>query len=128
MDRLTHTQKRTVPAWAAISPAIPSLAGGGICALTALAASALAAGRSWQSWMPLAFTAVLFLTALLFGSRAGLLGSVLAALIFSLFLFAPIGKIAVADPTARMNLGWMTLTGIAFSLLFAPPRSRFPRR
>lgn len=128
MDRLTHIQKRTVLAWPAISPAIASLAGGGICGLIALAASGLAAGRTWQSWMPLAFTAVLFLTALLFGSRAGLLGSVLAALIFSLFLFAPIGKIAVADPTARMNLGWMTLTGIAFSLLFAPPRSRFPRR
>lgn len=123
-SHLPHTYKRSVST--VISPTIMSLAGGGICALAALPAAALAVGRSWQGWMPLAFTAVLFLTALLFGSRAGLLGSVLAALIFSLFLFGPTGRVAVADSAARMNVGWMTLTGIAFSLLFAPPRSVFP--
>jgi K+-sensing histidine kinase KdpD len=73
------------------------------------------------------FTSVLFLTALAFGSRAGLLGSVLAALVFAVFLFSPTGRIDVANDTARMNLGWMTLTGIAFSLLFAPADSRMPR-
>jgi K+-sensing histidine kinase KdpD len=111
-----------------IPPEAEFLVGGLVCALAALAASALAAGHSWQAWIPLLFSAILFLTALIFGAKAGLLGSVLAAVVFAMFLFSPIGKISVADQTARTNLGWMILTGIAFSFLFAPPRSRFPHR
>lgn len=98
--------------------------GGLGCALAALAVGALAAGHAWQVWIPLYFSAVLFLTALVFGTRAGLLGTVLAALVFAIFLFSPLAKINVANDTARTNLGWMTLTGIAFSFLFAPQRSR----
>lgn len=99
-----------------------------MCALAAFGVSALAAGHSWQVWIPLCFSVVLLLTALIFGTRAGLLGSVLAALVFAVFLFSPIGKISVADQTARTNLGWMTLTGIAFSFLFGSPRSGLPHR
>lgn len=85
----------------------------------------IAAGHSWQVWIPLIFSAVLFLVALLFGVRAGLLGTFLSALVFAVFLLSPIGKINVADQAARTNLGWMILTGIAFSFLFAPSGSRF---
>lgn len=99
-----------------------------MCALAALAASAVSAGHSWQVWIPLFFSAVLVLTALIFGARAGLLGSILAALVFAVFLFSPRGKIDVVDPTARMNLGWMVLLGVAFSFLFAPSRARLPHR
>lgn len=96
--------------------------------LAALAATAIAAGHSWQVWVPLIFSAVLFLVALLFGVRAGLLGTFLAALVFAVFLFNPIGRINVADQAARTNLGWMMLIGIAFSFLFAPSGSRFRHR
>jgi K+-sensing histidine kinase KdpD len=128
MHRLMNSQKRALPGWVVIPRKAEFLVGGLVCALAALAASALAAGHSWQVWMPLLFSAVLFFTAVIFGARAGLLGSLLAALIFAMFLFSPTGKISVANDTARTNLGWMLLTGIAFSFLFAPPRPRFPHR
>lgn len=128
MHRLTRSEKRTLIDCPTIWPKAEFVVGGLFCTIAALLATAVAAGHPWSVWIPLFFSAVLFLTALLFGSRAGLLGSVLAALVFALFLFSPTGKLSVADQTARTNLGWMTLTGIAFSFLFAPPRSRFPHR
>jgi hypothetical protein len=128
MHRLLNKQKRAFSAWPAISPRAEFLIGGLMCALAAFAVSALAAGHSWQVWIPLCFSAVLLLTALIFGTPAGLLGSVLAALVFTLFLFSPTGKISIADQTARTNLGWMMLTGVAFSFLFGPPSSGLPNR
>ncbi|HLW54765.1 MAG TPA: DUF4118 domain-containing protein [Candidatus Angelobacter sp.] len=125
MHRLI-SNKRTLT-WPAIPSAAEPLVGGLGCALAALAVSAVAAGHGWEVWIPLFFSVVLLVNALFFGTRAGLMGSVLAALVFAIFLFSPIGKIDVADQTARTNLGWMTLTGIAFSFLFAPPRSRLHR-
>jgi len=95
--------------------------GGLICALAALGASLLAAGHSWNVWVPLAFSAVLLLTALGFGARAGIFGTVAAAFVFAEFLFSPMGSLRAASAAARSNLGWMLLIGIAFSLLFAPP-------
>jgi K+-sensing histidine kinase KdpD len=105
-----------------------SLAGVGICAGAAVAASAVASGHSWQVWVPLVFSAVLLLIALFFGMRAGIAGTLLAALVFAVFLFSPLGSIHVTNGVARSNLGWMLLIGLAFSLLFAPPTSRFRRR
>jgi K+-sensing histidine kinase KdpD len=106
---------------------IDSLIGGVVCAIAALLASALAAGHSWQVWVPLVFSAVLLLTAWLFGLRAGILGTLLAAAVFAIFLFGPVGSVRVASEAARANLGWMLLIGIAFSLLFAPTTSGFRR-
>jgi K+-sensing histidine kinase KdpD len=105
-----------------------SLAGVGICAGAAVAASAVASGHPWQVWVPLVFSAVLLLIALFFGVRAGIAGTLLAALVFAVFLFSPLGSIHVTNGVARSNLGWMLLIGLAFSLLFAPPTSRFRRR
>jgi K+-sensing histidine kinase KdpD len=76
---------------------------------------------------PLIFTAVLLVTAAIFGARAGILGTVLAALVFAGFLFGPLGSIQVANDSARANLGWMLLIGIGFSFLFAPPSSTIRR-
>jgi uncharacterized transporter YbjL len=44
-----------------------SLAGIGLCAGAAVTASAAASGHPWQVWVPLVFSAVLLLIALLFG-------------------------------------------------------------
>lgn len=101
--------------------------GGLICALAALAASLLAAGHSWKVWVPLAFSVVLLLTALGFGTRAGIFGTLLAAFVFAEFLFRPMGSLRMANASARSNLGWMLLIGIASSFLFAPPVPRSPR-
>lgn len=99
-----------------------------VCALAAMALSAAANGHTWKNIAPLIFTAVLLIIAGLFGSRAGIIGTVVAAIIFASFLFSPVGNIQVADESARGNLGWMMLIGIGFSFLFAPPGSRLRRR
>jgi hypothetical protein len=70
---------------------------------------------------------VLLIIAGLFGARAGIIGTVLAAMIFASLLFNPMGNIQVADEAARGNLGWMMLIGIGFSFLFAPPTSGIRR-
>jgi K+-sensing histidine kinase KdpD len=103
------------------------LVGAVICMIAALAVSVIAAGHAWQVFVPLFFIAVLALIALLFGARAGILGTLAAALIFAVFLFSPLGKLQVASGSARSNLGWMLLIGIAFSFLFAPPTSGLRR-
>jgi hypothetical protein len=101
--------------------------GGAICAIAAIVASLVAYGHSWNTLVPLVFTVILLLNARLFGTRAGLLGTVLAALVFAGWLFGPVGSIDVANDSARANLGWMLLIGIGFSFLFAPPTSGFRR-
>jgi K+-sensing histidine kinase KdpD len=104
------------------------LVGTALCGLAALAVSALAAGHSWKTVVPLLFSAVLLVVAFVFGMRAGILGSVVAAVVFASFLFSPVRSIHVTSEAARSNLGWMVLIGISFSLLFAPPSSGFGRR
>jgi K+-sensing histidine kinase KdpD len=102
--------------------------GGAFCVVAAVVACAVASGHSWKTMVPLIFTVVLLLNARLFGARAGLVGTVLAALVFAGWLFSPVGSIQVASDSARANLGWMLLIGIGFSFLFAPPSSGLRRR
>lgn len=99
---------------------VSGVAAGGACAI--------AAGHSWQTVVPLVFSVVLLVIALVFGVRAGVIGTVLAAMVFAAFLFSPLGSIRVSNVAARANLGWMLLIGMAFSFLFAPPRSGFRDR
>src|SRR5579864_8749904 len=108
-------------------PLMDAAIGGLVCALAAVGFTAAAEGHAWKNIAPLIFTAVLLLTAALFGARAGILGTVLAALVFAGFLFGPVGSIQVANESARANLGWMLLIGIGFSFLFAPPSSTIRR-
>jgi K+-sensing histidine kinase KdpD len=101
--------------------------GAAISGLGAVVTSAIAQGHSWKNLVPLVFVVVLLVIAGVFGARAGIMGTVLAALIFASLLFAPDGSIRVASDTARANLGWMLLIGIVFSFLFAPPTSGLRR-
>jgi K+-sensing histidine kinase KdpD len=108
-------------------PLMDAAIGGLICSLAAVATIAAAEGHAWKNLVPLVFTGILLVTAAFFGAKAGILGTVLAALFFATFLFGPTG-IAVANDSARSNLGWMLLIGIGFSFLFAPPSSGLRRR
>lgn len=129
--QVTHIISKTTMKTAAeklwMIPLMDAAIGGLVCALAALALSAAANGHTWKNLAPLIFTVVLLIIAGLFGSRAGIIGTVLAAMIFASLLFNPMGNIQVADETARGNLGWMMLIGIGFSFLFAPPRSGIRR-
>jgi len=108
-------------------PLVDAAIGGILCGIAAVGASAAAEGHAWKNLVPLIFTSVLLAIAALFGARAGILGTILAGLVFASFLFAPTGSFSVANESARANLGWMLLIGIGFSFLFAPPGSGFRR-
>jgi len=101
--------------------------GGLLCAIAAVGVTAGSAGRSWEVWAPLAFVVVLLLIAAVFGAPAGILGTILAAIIFANFLFTPLGSIHVGSQAARGNLAWMLLVGISYAFLFAPSNSAFRR-
>ncbi len=124
---MSNSQEAPSPA-RSILGRIGPLIGGALCAAAALAASAVATGHPWQVWVPLAFSAVPLVIAWFFGLRAGILGTLLAAVVFAFFLFSPVRSVHVADGAARANLGWMLLIGITFSLLFAPSASSLRRR
>ena len=72
------------------------------------------------SLVPLWFIAVLLAVAMRFGFIAGAAGSVLAAIIFAIFLFQPYGSLAVDNISARGNLAWMVLGGLVSSYLLGP--------
>jgi K+-sensing histidine kinase KdpD len=127
-DMISNTEDREPKDESCVVRRTNSLAGVVLCAGAAVAASAVASGHPWRVWVPLVFSVVLLLIALFFGVRAGIAGTLLAALVFAMFLFGPLGSIHVTDGVARSNLGWMLLIGLAFSLLFAPPASGFRRR
>lgn len=93
-----------------------------LSALVAVAASLFFARSSWRGLLPLAFVAVLVLLAGRFGVTVSLTGSLLAALIFSLMLFSPIGSTKIESGSARASLGWMIVGSVALSYLFYPSR------
>jgi K+-sensing histidine kinase KdpD len=124
---ISKTGMKTAAERCWMAPLMDVAIGGLVCALAAVGFSAAAQGHTWKNLAPLIFTAVLLVTAAIFGARAGILGTVLAALIFAGFLFGPVGSIQVANDSARANLGWMLLIGIGFSFLFAPPSSTIRR-
>jgi K+-sensing histidine kinase KdpD len=101
--------------------------GAAISGVAAVAVTMMAENHSWKDLVPLVFTVVLLVVAAIFGFRAGVLGTVLAALVFAAFLFSPNGSLGVVSESARSNLGWMLLIGLVFSFLFAPPTAGFRR-
>jgi K+-sensing histidine kinase KdpD len=105
-----------------------TLAGALVCFVAAFVASVFAIGHPWRADVPLLFTVILLAAARLFGARAGVIGTVLAALVFAAYLFNPLGNFRVASDVARSNLGWMLMIGIAFSFLFAPAKSALRRQ
>lgn len=66
------------------------------------------------------FLLVVILVALRFGAVAGIVGTSVAAAIFSRFMLPPLGSFAVQDQAAKENLLWFLVAGIALGYLFAP--------
>lgn len=73
-----------------------------------------------RGFLPIAFIVVLVLLSRQFGFGVSLAGSLSAAIIFSLFLFQPVGSAHVESDTARMNIAWMILGAVAVSYLLYP--------
>lgn len=106
-------------------PLVDSLVGASICGLVAALACTLAQGHRWQIITPLLFSGVLLLISVVFGVHAGVLGTLVATVIFALILFQ--GDIKLADQAAKGNLAWMLLLGLCFAFFFAPSSATFRR-
>ena len=89
--------------------------GAGACAIAASLATPFFNDTSVRTLVPFIFLAVIVFIAIRFGSIAGMLGTIAAALIFSIFLFKPIPSPFVEDPAARSHLIWMVLIGVILS-------------
>jgi K+-sensing histidine kinase KdpD len=95
-----------------------------LCAASAAVAATLFVDRPSHVIVPLAFVVVVVLLAMRYGSGVGIYGSLISAFIFAYFLYPPLHSFRVENGTARANLGWMVLAGVALSYLLArPPRA-----
>lgn len=101
----------------------------GILLSTAAAGAVSALVRHHAAnWVPIGFLLVVLIVALWFGTAAGILSSLLAALVFAIWLYAPVGHVAVQSAGARANLGWMILAGTSLSFLLSTPGNSEPRK
>ena len=89
--------------------------GAGCCAIAAAGLSPVVSQTPLASFAPLIFLVVIFLVAARFGNYAGMIGTIVAALIFELFLFEPRFSLLVDDAASRDHLIWMVVIGVAVS-------------
>ncbi len=97
-----------------------SLSGALLCGPSAIVAAYLFREYSFSLYLPLGFIAVLLGTTILWGRVAGIVGSIVSAITFMVFLFAPVGSLAVSNTAARVNLICMLVAGFVVSYLDRP--------
>lgn len=89
-----------------------------ICTVTSLLITVLLRNSEAPDSVPLLFLVVVGLVAWFLGSWAAALGLLGSSLVFALFLFPPIGHLAVRAESARTNLLMMLLFGIAVAYFY----------
>jgi K+-sensing histidine kinase KdpD len=92
-----------------------SWGGAAVCEVSAAGICYLFQGSTHDSIVPLGFLVIVVACARHFGALAGVLGSLSAAVTFAVFLFAPVGRLAVSDISARVALTVLVIGGIALS-------------
>jgi K+-sensing histidine kinase KdpD len=98
-----------------------------LCGLIAITTCLLGQNKPGKSALPIWFLAAIMVIVFLFGSLAGILGTILSAILFALYLFEPLGHLAVHDSVQKNNLMWMTVVGLALSIFGRPPgKKRLP--
>ncbi len=98
------------------------LAAIGLCSAMSAALCFTLRHSAIENAVPLLLIPIVVWVALRFGVLAGVLGTVVSALIFAMYLFPPLHHAAVSDPHQKNSLGWLLLGGIALSGLFGAPR------
>ncbi len=89
--------------------------GAGCCAVAAAGLSPVISQTPFANFAPLIFLLVIFLIAARFGNYAGMIGTIVGALIFELFLFEPRFSLMIEDTAARNHLIWMVIIGVIIS-------------
>jgi Kef-type K+ transport system membrane component KefB len=102
-----------------------TIGGSTFCVCAALLSITLSQGIIRKEIVPLLVIPVIVCTAVIFGRAAGFVGSLLSGLIFAFLLFPPLHSWSIIETSARNNLGWMLLAGIAISYFVSQnPRVR----
>ncbi len=98
------------------------------CALLAWSATLIKWKSPLQEFVPFAILGVVLLLGMIFGRSVGILGSVIASLIFAYSMYEPLGSLRVANQSARSGVAWMLLAGITLSYLLLPPHGDRSKR
>lgn len=92
-----------------------------VCASLAAFAAVVAYNAQLRDLLPFGFVVLVIAVSQRYGAVSAILGCLAAALIFSYFLYHPLGSLRVESAQARSNLGWLLILGSALSFLLAPP-------
>lgn len=98
------------------------------CALLTWSATLIKWKSPLQEFVPFAILGIVLLLGMVFGRSVGMLGSVIAALIFAYSMYEPLGSLRIADQGARSGVAWMLLAGITLSYLLLPARRERSKR
>jgi K+-sensing histidine kinase KdpD len=90
------------------------------CALIAWCVTLIKWNSPAVEVVPFAMVAIVLLLGLVFGRTVGILGSVIAAMVFAYSMYEPLGSLRVADQGARSGVAWMLLAGVTLSYLLLP--------
>jgi K+-sensing histidine kinase KdpD len=102
---------------------LQSTLGIAVSALCAIAVALVFSHSHWKLAAPFLFAAVLVLLAGRFGAMISVVGSLLAAMIFSFYLFSPVHSLRVENEAERATLAWMILLSVSASYLLFPSRT-----
>ena len=90
-----------------------------VCGIAAALLSWVFKSSASRALVPLVCLVFIVLVAIRYGARSGIIGSILATIVFCFALFPPVGAVRVDDVTERSNVVWMLLGGISLSYLLS---------
>jgi K+-sensing histidine kinase KdpD len=89
--------------------------GAGCCTVAAIGVTPVVSETPFTSFVPLLFLVIIIYVASRFGNFAGMIGTITAALVFSIFLFEPRFSLLINDTASRNHLIWMVIIGVVIS-------------
>ncbi|MBV8477984.1 MAG: DUF4118 domain-containing protein [Acidobacteria bacterium] len=90
-----------------------------VCGMSAALLSWFFKSSASRALVPLVCLVFIVVVAIRYGARSGIIGSILATVVFCFALLPPVGSARVADQTERANVVWMLLGGISLSYLLS---------
>jgi K+-sensing histidine kinase KdpD len=99
-----------------------------LCSLAAWGVSMVHWRASWRGFVPFGFLLLVLALGAMYGRTVGILGSVIAALVFAHSMYEPVGSLYVDQQAARSSLAWMLLAGVSLSFLLLPPSASHHRK
>jgi hypothetical protein len=89
-----------------------------LCGAIAAVSSLLFRASPQRSVLPFICLAIVVFVGSRFGATAGILGSLVAALVFAVLL-PPVGRLSIQSDAERSSVVWMVLGGVSLSYLVA---------